>query len=621
MPSPALMMAPATSSSIMNPPKFSPEMSTFQPISPAEIPSISSLSVSSNASITSSPPSTASFSIRLKNLPHDLSPRELKLLFTFAKDFSHCELLSDDYSDGSSSVIGIAYFKSYVGALDAHAVLNERSDIFETSDSGYLNEPSASGSPALSPATYPKMLICEILHNPQPSSTFDHPGSVSHGSISGPSSRGLPFSSLSSAGISSPTIAPSFNQVNSFPTLPALSPLSAPNGIRNGPQSAPPGKGSRFNFPMFEPLSPTAAATVPPGSEPEFFHQSTDLFSPNSTSPRGAFSNGTGDFPRLSGKAVLLESARGDDEEYENIVKDMTKDSAAWYSKPGSRIQAQQQQQQAQAQAQTQQPQQSQQVADRSRRNNSSSVPTRAFGSMSLNQNTLSSQYPPSGPTSMAGNGSIASGSVPIVTPPAGSPASQGQNGTNVHPLQTGGRVLPPANPADQNPPCNTLYVGNLPMDTSEDELKSIFSRQRGYKRLCFRTKMNGPMCFVEFEDVAYATRALTELYGCGLSNSVKGGIRLSFSKNPLGVRSNPNNNSNANNGQVANGAGPGSGHALGSTGLPPPNGMNSLTGMSMGHMMPLVSPGGNLTHNQLQSPVGGASQQQGQMQQLANHV
>ncbi|KAF2858957.1 hypothetical protein K470DRAFT_259343 [Piedraia hortae CBS 480.64] len=96
----------------------------------------------------------------------------------------------------------------------------------------------------------------------------------------------------------------------------------------------------------------------------------------------------------------------------------------------------------------------------------------------------------------------------------------------------------PPVNPADQNPPCNTLYVGNLPLDTCEDELKAIFSKQRGYKRLCFRTKQNGPMCFVEFEDVYYATRALAELYGYPLHNSAKGGIRLSFSKNPLGVRS-----------------------------------------------------------------------------------
>ncbi|KAL1862727.1 cell cycle RNA binding protein whi3 [Diaporthe australafricana] len=114
-------------------------------------------------------------------------------------------------------------------------------------------------------------------------------------------------------------------------------------------------------------------------------------------------------------------------------------------------------------------------------------------------------------------------------------------NGTNGHyqpgPVQWRTHVPPPANPADMNPPCNTLYVGNLPMGTSEDELKTIFSRQRGYKRLCFRAKANGPMCFVEFDDVSCATRALNELYGVPLTNSVKGGIRLSFSKNPLGVR------------------------------------------------------------------------------------
>ncbi|KAJ6164578.1 hypothetical protein N7470_003250 [Penicillium chermesinum] len=97
---------------------------------------------------------------------------------------------------------------------------------------------------------------------------------------------------------------------------------------------------------------------------------------------------------------------------------------------------------------------------------------------------------------------------------------------------------LPAANPNDLNPPCNTLYVGNLPPDTSEEELKALFSKQRGYKRLCFRNKQNGPMCFVEFDEVAMASKALNELYGYKLSNSVKTGIRLSFSKNPLGVRS-----------------------------------------------------------------------------------
>ncbi|KAF2501739.1 hypothetical protein BU16DRAFT_613580 [Lophium mytilinum] len=97
---------------------------------------------------------------------------------------------------------------------------------------------------------------------------------------------------------------------------------------------------------------------------------------------------------------------------------------------------------------------------------------------------------------------------------------------------------FPPNNPADHNPPCNTLYVGNLPIDTPEDLLKSLFSREPGYKRLCFRTKQNGPMCSVEFEDVVSATKSLNHLYAYPLPNSTKGGIRLTFSKNPLGVRS-----------------------------------------------------------------------------------
>ncbi|ORZ02688.1 hypothetical protein BCR43DRAFT_500691 [Syncephalastrum racemosum] len=99
-------------------------------------------------------------------------------------------------------------------------------------------------------------------------------------------------------------------------------------------------------------------------------------------------------------------------------------------------------------------------------------------------------------------------------------------------------------NPADQNPPCNTLYVGNLPPFTSEDELRQLFSVCRGYKRMCFRTKPQGPMCFVEFDDVVFATQAMNELQGHNLSNSVKGGIRLSFSKNPLFTK--PNKQPNA---------------------------------------------------------------------------
>lgn len=116
---------------------------------------------------------------------------------------------------------------------------------------------------------------------------------------------------------------------------------------------------------------------------------------------------------------------------------------------------------------------------------------------------------------------------------------------------------MPPVNPSDQNPPCNTLYVGNLAPDTSEDELKQLFSRVRGYRRLCFRMKHQGPMCFVEFEDTSHATRALKEYYGWQLSNSnSKGGIRLSFSKNPLGVRGSNHQSPISPNGNQMPGAG-----------------------------------------------------------------
>ncbi|KAI9028121.1 hypothetical protein CLU79DRAFT_737853 [Phycomyces nitens] len=109
------------------------------------------------------------------------------------------------------------------------------------------------------------------------------------------------------------------------------------------------------------------------------------------------------------------------------------------------------------------------------------------------------------------------------------------------------------SNPADQNPPCNTLYVGNLPANSNEEELRLAFAKCRGYKRMCFRNKPQGPMCFVEFEDVVFATQAMSELQGHTLTNSVKGGIRLSFSKNPLFTKPNGKEASFGYNGKAMN--------------------------------------------------------------------
>ena len=167
-----------------------------------------------------------------------------------------------------------------------------------------------------------------------------------------------------------------------------------------------------------------------------------------------------------------------------------------------------------------------------SRRPNIPQIPIGMFASMGLNS--------PGMPMSPSGTG-MTSPRGPMPSPtPFGPPGIHNMGPNQNYQIQTpqqGRYSQPPPNPADSNPPCNTLYVGNLPMDASEDELKALFSKQRGYKRLCFRAKTNGPMCFVEFEDIPAASKVLEELYGRQLSNSVKSGIRLSFSKNPLGVR------------------------------------------------------------------------------------
>lgn len=219
-------------------------------------------------------------------------------------------------------------------------------------------------------------------------------------------------------------------------------------------------------------------------------------------SPQSPLGNTLNDRARVSGKSVIDQDTADDD------TGELLKDPVAYMQND-----------------------QSSSLPGVSRRSTNPQVPVARFTSLALN----TSMSPPSMPT-------YTSPRPHMPAHAAGSTMSPNIGMGNNLGYPSGNQLYhrhnyPPVNPADQNPPCNTLYVGNLPIDTSEDELKAMFSKQRGYKRLCFRTKQNGPMCFVEFEDVSFATKALNELYGVQLHNSVKGGIRLSFSKNPLGVR------------------------------------------------------------------------------------
>lgn len=258
---------------------------------------------------------------------------------------------------------------------------------------------------------------------------------------------------------------------------------------------------SRFNG-TFGPSS--GVSSFANGTRNRIHGQPGDLSSPEYGDTYKSTSHHSPNGQRVSGKAIIGEE--GDDDEQAAILNDSLAYAQNDYPPSSGRS---------------------------SHRPSMPHFPTSAFSSLSL-------------------------GSGPMTSPPAsdfpGSRSIQSPNGVYSPTSGTGSNMpfhlmnqqyprsnFPPVNPADQNPPCNTLYVGNLPVDTSEEELKTVFSKQRGYKRLCFRTKQNGPMCFVEFEDISMATRALNDLYGYMLHNSVKGGIRLSFSKNPLGVRAGQN--------------------------------------------------------------------------------
>ncbi|KAI9163445.1 Cell wall integrity protein scw1 [Paramyrothecium foliicola] len=306
---------------------------------------------------------------------------------------------------------------------------------------------------------------------------------------------------------------------------------------------------SRFNgtFQSLDKISPTSTSAFPAQELP---NPDASIHYQNLFSPQSPIGNHLTDTTRASGKS-LINNDFGDDDETSDLLKDPVA-----YAENGATAQ---------------------------RRATAPQIPISRMAGLALNTTAApgpSSSLPPY-INAMSAHPGI-NGSGPAMSYPVG--------GNQHFPRHN----FPPVNPADQNPPCNTLYVGNLPIDTSEEELKAMFSKQRGYKRLCFRTKQNGPMCFVEFEDVSFATKALHELYGHPLHNSVKGGIRLSFSKNPLGVRS----------GQAPSSTSSGSISGMSGMVASPTNGFTTANGPPPGLAAPPGLGTGRVNYN-VTSPVG----------------
>ncbi|KAL6638716.1 hypothetical protein ACP70R_023575 [Stipagrostis hirtigluma subsp. patula] len=91
-----------------------------------------------------------------------------------------------------------------------------------------------------------------------------------------------------------------------------------------------------------------------------------------------------------------------------------------------------------------------------------------------------------------------------------------------------------PVQNTKDNPPCNTLFIGNLGETVVEEELRSLFSVQPGYKQMKVLRQDRNTVCFIEFEDVNAASAVHHTLQGAVIPSSGRGGMRI---QNPFGRR------------------------------------------------------------------------------------
>ena len=66
-------------------------------------------------------------------------------------------------------------------------------------------------------------------------------------------------------------------------------------------------------------------------------------------------------------------------------------------------------------------------------------------------------------------------------------------------------RVYAPVKNEKDNPPCNTLFIGNLGESVDENELRAVFGPQPGFQQLKVVRSTKGISAFIEFADMASA--------------------------------------------------------------------------------------------------------------------
>ncbi|XP_073144183.1 uncharacterized protein [Henckelia pumila] len=103
-------------------------------------------------------------------------------------------------------------------------------------------------------------------------------------------------------------------------------------------------------------------------------------------------------------------------------------------------------------------------------------------------------------------------------------------------PVPTASSYLPVQNTKD-NPPCNTLFIGNLGENINEEELRVLFGAQPGFKQMKIIRQERHTVCFIEFEDVNSAAHVHHSFQGAVIPSSGSVGMRIQYPYNPFGRR------------------------------------------------------------------------------------
>ncbi|EDV28906.1 uncharacterized protein TRIADDRAFT_52243 [Trichoplax adhaerens] len=83
---------------------------------------------------------------------------------------------------------------------------------------------------------------------------------------------------------------------------------------------------------------------------------------------------------------------------------------------------------------------------------------------------------------------------------------------------------------------CSTLFVANLGRNITDKELRDIFGRCVGFRRLRMHKKPGFPTtAFIEFANIQFATQALNALQGAIIQSSECGGIRIEYARKKMG--------------------------------------------------------------------------------------